>query len=602
MSASVQVTPTAVPNRRRRVRQKVHAPAYATFGHDSNSGIADLHEILNISEVGLAIQSTVPLKIDEQVDLSLDLAEIPAPISAKARVVWCDPSGRVGFSLPALPDSSLRRLREWLFLNSMAGAANAADAADKNRVPATTRAATPELKKVGSGPAPVISQELSDFDTAVSDVLKKAASLGKNLDALLSLIATESQSLLHASGAAIALAEPGQSDVITMRCRASAGESAPPVGTSLQVGSGFSGECVRSGKTLRCDDAETDPRVDRESCRVLGIRSMVAVPIGSPAKTIGLLEVFSPTPAAFHQKDELALQKFSGAILAAINGLPANAEPAHGVLVNAVSERVAVPKAVPKKDVPVNASAPASESAPFSATETARTSVSDWSPTSGLLFTPQKETASEAPSINQALIARFRLSRKYLYVLIILAAALALLLGFLLAPWLQAKLQASSENNNQDSTSVPSPASKATLQNASLDPANFGQLRQLALRGDPQAENALGLIYAQGDEKQGIEQDQIEAARWFTKAAEHGSVPAQYKLGLLYWGGHGVPRDANKAYFWAVLARAGGQEGSKDLAKILANSMSRPQAAAIEQQANIWYQEHETHGKPNAGK
>ena len=60
-----------------------------------------------------------------------------------------------------------------------------------------------------------------------------------------------------------------------------------------------------------------------------------------------------------------------------------------------------------------------------------------------------------------------------------------------------------------------------------------------------------------------------------------------------------MPKDPNKAYFWTVLARAGGQEGSKDLAKILANGMTHAQAAAIEQQAEIWYQQHESHTKPS---
>jgi TPR repeat protein len=79
-------------------------------------------------------------------------------------------------------------------------------------------------------------------------------------------------------------------------------------------------------------------------------------------------------------------------------------------------------------------------------------------------------------------------------------------------------------------------------------------------------------------------------------------VSAQYKLGLLYWGGHhGLPKDTNKAYFWTVLARAGGQEGSKDLAKVLANGMTRAQAAAIEQQAEIWYQQHQPRAKTNPG-
>ena len=118
----------------------------------------------------------------------------------------------------------------------------------------------------------------------------------------------------------------------------------------------------------------------------------------------------------------------------------------------------------------------------------------------------------------------------------------------------------------------------------------------------PHAENALGLLYAQGDEKQRIKPDDAEAAYWFTKAAEHGNLSAQYKLGLLYWGGHhGLPKDLNKAYFWTVLARAGGQEGSKDLAKVLANGMTRAQAATIEQQADMWYQQNESHAKPTPG-
>ena len=122
---------------------------------------------------------------------------------------------------------------------------------------------------------------------------REAESLGSDLEAVLSLIASRSQSLLRASGAAIALAGK---DAGTMICRASAGPSAPPVGAALQVGSGFSGECVRTGKMLRCDDTETDERVDRESCRALGIRSMLAAPMRLGEKVIGLLEVFSARP------------------------------------------------------------------------------------------------------------------------------------------------------------------------------------------------------------------------------------------------------------------------------------------------------------------
>src|ERR1700747_2082587 len=108
-------------------------------------------------------------------------------------------------------------------------------------------------------------------------------------------------------------------------------------------------------------------------------------------------------------------------------------------------------------------------------------------------------------------------------------------------------------------------------------------MRQLATEGDPAAENSLGLRYFQGDEKNGIVRDERQAFRWFARAADHGSLAAQAKLGFLYWGGRGVPKDVNQAYFWTVLARARGNKENKDLAAILASGMSRSPAAAIGQ-------------------
>jgi hypothetical protein len=68
-------------------------------------------------------------------------------------------------------------------------------------------------------------------------------------------------------------------------------------------------------------------------------------------------------------------------------------------------------------------------------------------------------------------------------------------------------------------------------------------------------------------------------------------LAAQSKLGFLYWSGRGVPKDFNKAYFWTVLARARGDEGSRDLAAVLASGMTRAQAATIEEQAGSWLQQ-----------
>jgi GAF domain/PilZ domain/Sel1 repeat len=569
MSAILQAPRPPAINRRRRVRQKVHAPAYATFTGASKNDMLDLYEILNISEVGVAVQAVSPIDVGQQIDLCLDLAESNEPIFARARVVWCDVSGRVGFGLPALPDSTLYRLRAWLFMNSMAAAADAA---------AASALASAESD---------LQPNFTDTLTAASAVQREAESLGADLEAVLALVALRSFSLLRASGAAIALT--GE-QVGTMVCRASAGPGAPPVGTILQVGSGFSGECVRSGQALRCDDSETDERVDRESCRALGIRSMLAAPVRRGEKIVGLLELFSAQPNAFAESQHAVLQRFAETIVAAINRAVPAAVPA------------AIPAAVPvevKEERPAGRT-PAEE--PFVA------------PPGSILFAqaPEEKSDQKAAPPDTDKAAGIHLPRTYLYVLIAIAAVIFLALGFVSAPWIhpwiQQKLhlrqhtgQPAGEPKVVASSQPPAEKTKPTSPNSSSDAPTLAQLRESAQKGDAAAENALGLLYAQGDEKQSIQPDVAEAARWFTKAAEGGSVPAQYKLGLLYWGGHGVPKDANKAYFWAVLARAGGQEGSQDLAKVLANGMTRAQTAAIEQQADIWYRQHESSAKPTAG-
>jgi TonB family protein len=112
----------------------------------------------------------------------------------------------------------------------------------------------------------------------------------------LAVIAQRAQAFTNASGAAIALSEGVENEIV---CRARSGSSAPDIGTSLRVEGTFTGLCIQSGKELRCDDAETDTRVDNTAIRALGIRSMVVTPIKEDAKVIGVLAVFAPTPHAF---------------------------------------------------------------------------------------------------------------------------------------------------------------------------------------------------------------------------------------------------------------------------------------------------------------
>src|ERR1700683_408205 len=540
MSAIAEVSRPVSLNRRRRVRQKVHAPAYASFGATSTSGMVDLYEVLDISEVGLALQCASPMKTGQQVQLSLDLAEANGQISTPASVVWSDDEGRVGLSLPDLNNSALHRLQEWLFLNAMAGGANAASSAALP--PAVPPPAAPK-------------RNYTDTLTATSAVQREAESLCSDLEAVLSLVASRSQPLLQTSGAAIALAAK---DSGTMICRASAGPSAPPVGATLPVGSGFSGECVRTARMLRCDDTETDERVDPESCRALGIRSMIAVPVRLDERVIGLLEVFSAQPNAFGDSDSAVLQRFAETIVDAVN-----------------------------RAVRVHQPAPAPASPKFSP------------PPGSLLFArePEAEAQTEKdPWVDADKVGGIRLPRPHLYSLVVVAAIIFLVLGYTLAPWIQEKLQGRARIGEQTVlASTHAPSAIVIPSTPAIETATLEQLRQFADKGEPTAEYAFGVRYASGI---GVKQDDKEAAAWFIKAAENGNVKAQATMGTRYWGGRGVPASLTQAYFWTVLARAAGDQHSKTLAEILASRMTHAQAVAIEQKAEIWYEKNESLSKP----
>jgi TPR repeat protein len=521
----------ALSNRRRRVRHKIQTPAYATFASEPNGRMLDLHEILNISEDGVAIQCHSPLEVKKRIELCLDLADCPAQIVTTGEVVWSNDAGRTGLRFSALPHDSLSRLREWLFINVMAGVANS----EVELLPRDT-------------PRPSYTDTLA----AVTVVQRQVDALGSDFAAALHLIAERAQSLVRASGIAIALAD-ATPDFMT--CRARSGSDAPPVGARLQVGSGFSGECVQTGRLLRCDDSEVDRRVDPESCRALGIRSILAVPVRAGAKSIGLIEVFSPEPNNFSESDQRVLLKFA-------------------------------------------------ETVRDAATRAARAQNHFDAPQGSVLFASadaEPKEKKENPVEQKDASPNISLPRSYLLLLTLAAAAISLALGTFTAPWIQSsaapwihqKIRARKNAQLQTvlaSTKAPTPAASG------IETASLEQLRQMASKGDPNAQNALGLHYATGD---GVALNEQEAIRWFIKAAEQGNVLAQSKLGSIYYSGRGVPQDPNRAYFWMAVARINGDDASKTLAPFVRARLTRAQVAAIEQDASRWLQQNSAARKPS---
>ena len=133
------------------------------------------------------------------------------------------------------------------------------------------------------------------------------------LDEVLQLVAERAVSITGSDGLAIALAENNE-----IVLRAAAGTICPDPGTRIDRDSAFSGACFRTAQIVICDDTETDPRVNLQSCRKLGARSMVAVPLCGRRRVIGVLEAFSSWPFAFNEIDVRNLSLLAELVLGAL--------------------------------------------------------------------------------------------------------------------------------------------------------------------------------------------------------------------------------------------------------------------------------------------
>ncbi|GFK95389.1 putative signaling protein [Fundidesulfovibrio magnetotacticus] len=148
---------------------------------------------------------------------------------------------------------------------------------------------------------------------SIIETQTEVARLGLDLGAIMELVAGRVQNLAGAAGAIVELAEGEE-----MVYRAATGLAAGQLGLRLRRESSLSGLCVAGGKALACDDSEDDPRVDREACRKVGLRSMVVAPLVHGETPVGVLKIVSPEPRVFHAEHLRILELMSGLIGAAM--------------------------------------------------------------------------------------------------------------------------------------------------------------------------------------------------------------------------------------------------------------------------------------------
>jgi eukaryotic-like serine/threonine-protein kinase len=167
-------------------------------------------------------------------------------------------------------------------------------------------------------------------------------------------------------------------------------------------------------------------------------------------------------------------------------------------------------------------------------------------------------------------------------------------------------------------------------------PTALADIIQAAARGDPAAQNALGVKYAEGadglprDDTQavewyrkaamqgyagaetnlgdmylfgrgGLDQSPLEALSWYLKAANQGWPDAQYRLGYMYETGLGTAKDPERA---VALYRSAANSGYRDAENLLGvlYATGSDGLAQDDKKAVDWYRKAAEQGFPKAEK
>jgi len=547
-------------------------------------------KVVDLSEDGIGVETATALQLERT--LGLDLEFDGEHLRLIGQVAWSEASGRAGVRFFSLDQKALQQIQQWLFLNAVARATE--DGRFAELFPQGARS----NGSIGGSISDAVSGA-PDRETAQSSQRPKAElfrdeEVGEEEESepLLSPLVREANAMVSralaltgAKGAALALFEGSP-----LVCRATCGTDTPGLGSTISVHTGLTGECIRTASVMYCRDTQSDPRVDRDVCADLGIRSLLALPLFAGERVVGLLEVLSQRPGAFDPGDAKVLDMLARPVIGSLF-----AEVPSGALRKSVRRQ-------DRDDQ--HGSDPHGNDRPED---------------------DRREDGREA---------RFQLSRRDVIDLeeldrqrrkytrgvgvrglpMHLRAALAVAVVAVVVPvtWLvvtQGKTlwslgRTPAASGYQAGVSAPGSASVTPVANnlprpeadlakeASTDSAaSIEALRQAARQGDVQSQFKMGAKYAGGE---GVAQDHTKAAYWFQRAAMSGFAPAQGILGSYYWVGRGVPKDLKQAYFWSAVARSGNDEISKQRVDVLAARMSRADLLEVQQRLREWSRSHPT--------
>jgi len=208
--------------------------------------------------------------------------------------------------------------------------------------------------------ATAASKSIPSEDDALATRLRAEEKLNAHLSATVERV----RYITNASGVALALcekiaaSEPQSETTLenpddAMICHASSGPAAPEVGARMYIRSGLTAESIRTRQTLRCDRASTDPRVNQESCKALGIESVMVLPLILDRNVVGMLELFGSKALAFAERDATTLSASTPLVESALREAVTAGMPLGSI---SWAEELPLPNGIIQADAPAETS------------------------------------------------------------------------------------------------------------------------------------------------------------------------------------------------------------------------------------------------------
>ena len=105
---------------------------------------------------------------------------------------------------------------------------------------------------------------------------------------------------------------------------------------------------------------------------------------------------------------------------------------------------------------------------------------------------------------------------------------------------------------------------------------DFDGTMALAKQGNSTAQTVLGIMYDKGE---GVTENDVEAVKWYRKAAVRGDADLQHNLGVMYYAGDGATENNISAYAWMSMAKTQGNTNTAKSLEILKPHMTKQQIA-----------------------